>query len=705
MLRLFVTLNTANGKNDLMYNWGNLEIVLTLDKSLKILDSYRFCLYNDQLMLLGDAQTGDPTVERGSRSLQVKFEDGHIWIPGHYFLLVRIGDAKILRFDLTLNEHCTFQVDEPKYFSKLSTEDILSGRLCRKRFEWKALSQEPGIRQWKEWLIRRAQLNELNVCRNNNGIRGLSFNSNLLLESPRPTANTLSVSFLKDVAELEGELKGAYCADFVDDTKINSYERLHNFFKDSTAALNPFSLGENETSKVYCFYQVGRLTSNEGKTLSAKIRTYWPSSRSSAIFCGTRQEIKSLLDENPSWQDYFPQENRLEELPYTCEEFIHCFFNMIHCSNIPFSPEATDKMCRLIVDAYRQGVICQWKKKEIREYLKTQLIPAYCQHAMRQLREGQDESLLFEVRPEDIDESQLITQTSTYMDTLEELNAMVGLDAIKQSIATLSHRMHFYATRRQLGLPTSDGTAFHAIFTGNPGTGKTTVARLLGRTFHSLGLLSRGEVICLDRAKMIGRYVGETEDIMKHILQEARGNVLLVDEAYTLYSNNDNCDYGRHAVECLLDVLSQKEPDMLIIFAGYKREMDKLMSMNPGLVGRFPYKFHFADYDAAQLMQIAENILSKDQYQLTADARAQLEESISDTVANRTENFSNARWVEQFVRNGIIPAMADRVSAASQPLDKTAYQRIEAADVVAAYENYNPRVIELKPRHKVGFTA
>ena len=83
MLRLFVTLNTDNGKNDLMYNWGNLDIVLSLDKTLKTLDSYRFCLYNDQLMLLGDAQTGDSTVERGSRSLRVRFEEGHIWIPGH----------------------------------------------------------------------------------------------------------------------------------------------------------------------------------------------------------------------------------------------------------------------------------------------------------------------------------------------------------------------------------------------------------------------------------------------------------------------------------------------------------------------------------------------------------------------------------------------------------------------------------------------
>jgi stage V sporulation protein K len=158
-------------------------------------------------------------------------------------------------------------------------------------------------------------------------------------------------------------------------------------------------------------------------------------------------------------------------------------------------------------------------------------------------------------------------------------------------------------------------------------------------------------------------------------------------------------------VECLLNVLTQKNPDMLIIFAGYQEEMDRLMSMNPGLVGRFPYKFLFKDYTADELMQIAQSLLSKDEYVLSDEAAQLLRQAIIDTQSQKSKNFGNARWVEQFVQNGIIPALADRLASTPHPFVREVYQRIEAADVRKACEKFNSKTIELKPRRQVGFSA
>lgn len=298
-----------------------------------------------------------------------------------------------------------------------------------------------------------------------------------------------------------------------------------------------------------------------------------------------------------------------------------------------------------------------------------------------------------------------VRQPSGYEESLQELNQMVGLDNIKKSITTIAHQVKIFAERRQQGLPTNTKDVFHAVFTGSPGTGKTTVAKMLGRIYHQLGLLSKGEVICVDRSRIVGRFIGDTEDNVKNLLREAQGNVLFIDEAYSLYSSEGTNDYGRRAVESLLTSLSEKNPDMLVIFAGYKEEMDRLMTMNPGLVGRFPYKFHFRDYTADELMQIAQSLLARDEYMLTDEAEALLLQTIRDTVAQKNKNFGNARWIEQYVSNGIIPALADRLASTAHPFTREVYQRIEATDIQRAYEKFNPKTIELKPRRQVGFSA
>lgn len=703
MTKLYLTLQPQESGKTFTYNYCSVSIELTLDRSLKCSDTYSILLYNSHLMLLCGAKTSDNLIERSGKTFRANFHDNHIWVPGDYFLLLRNGAGMVWRFDICLDETGQFHVQTPYPCPKMSDEDMLSGRLYGKKTQWRLLSNRSGHMQLKRWAIQRAKENELNEMRSSMLEKRIELSDDLLISSRTRPCNNSSIILLMHVCEVDTERKFANCESFYDTTKSNPYEALNEFFDDSHAKSDFLSLIEDSTKRhTYVFSRISALLENGGKTIMKVIRAHWPDGKDSAVFYGSGQEISALLEQNPSLGQIIPKENRLAMEPYSLEEMLHTFFEETASANLTLSPEAVDKACRIISQAYEQGIIGHWQKQDIREYVTQNLKPSYCKNAINGMRTG---GLPLEVQPADIDEAYLLNQSDAYNEALKELQAMVGLKEIKQSILTLSHRVKFFQERRQLGLHCSEGMTYHTILTGNPGTGKTTVAKLLGKIYHSLGLLSKGEVVYADRTTIIGKFIGDTEKNMKQILKEAQGNVLLIDEAYTLYTKGDERDFGRHAVECLLDVLTRKNPDMLIVFAGYKKEMDALLSMNQGLDGRFPYHFHFSDYSVEELMQIAEKLLATDQYELTEEARALLQQTIREAVAGRHESFGNARWVEQLIHNGIIPALADRVSGSPHTTGKTGYQRIESVDVRTAAERFKSKRVEIGRRPAIGFCA
>ena len=386
--------------------------------------------------------------------------------------------------------------------------------------------------------------------------------------------------------------------------------------------------------------------------------------------------------------------------PYSGFELIQAFIKELDNEHLDPSESVMDALSKAILTHHEKGCFSTWSLNSIRRFITEEIAPRYRQRAIADVMS--EKASLPQLEIEDIPLGRLPNSTSEFEDSIKELNEMVGLDDVKKSITTMANQSRFFIERKKAGLRTSNTAAQHAIFTGNPGTGKTTVARMLGKIYHSIGLLSKGDVICADRTRLVGRFIGETEENMKAILEEARGNVLFIDEAYNLYEGTaDRKDYGAKVIDSLLTVLSQPNPDMVIIFAGYEKEMDAMLNSNPGLMGRFPYKYRFSDYDADQLMEIALHLFSKDDYILSNEALAVLRQKIGDTLSQRTKNFGNARWIEQFIMNGVIPAMANRVT-----LDVAKdYQHILPTDIEEGYKKFNPRMIELKPRRQVGFNS
>ena len=613
-----------------------------------------------------------------------------IWLPGNYFLLLRDRtNGSLARIDFEVDESMEIHQQSMTSRAICSIDDILTTSIENTEASWDTLSVTPGTTELRKYALECRQLKIYNEFRKGLSGRELKVNRNLLIY-------TLNRDWNADILQSFQKLAvpGYYYTHIDCNTLYNA--ALQNPYEPLNEKLN------NTSKQVYCLTNPGALLNTGGKVVARQIaeKIKGDSDTHKLWLCGGRQEIESVLDVYPSLKDLFLTGNFLEQQPYTGFELVQAFMKGLYNENLDPSEATMDTLSKVILKRHEQGCFSTWSMSSIRRYITEEVAPRYLHRALSDVMA--EKETLPKLPIEDIPLDLLPNSTTEFEDSIRELNEMVGLDNIKKSITTMANQSRFFIERSKAGFHTSSITAQHAIFTGNPGTGKTTVARMLGKIYHSIGLLSKGDVICADRTRLVGRYIGETEENMKAVLEEARGNVLFIDEAYNLYEGTvDRKDYGAKVIDSLLTVLSQPNPDMVIIFAGYEKEMDAMLNSNPGLMGRFPYKYRFNDYDADQLMEIALHLFAKDEYILDDEAKTVLHHRISDTLAQRTKNFGNARWVEQFVRNGIIPAMANRVTQ-----DSTKdYQHIFASDVEEGYKKFNPRIIELKPHRQVGFNS
>nr|WP_083511399.1 AAA family ATPase [Alicyclobacillus acidiphilus] len=245
-----------------------------------------------------------------------------------------------------------------------------------------------------------------------------------------------------------------------------------------------------------------------------------------------------------------------------------------------------------------------------------------------------------------------VIEKSRLLSLLTELDALVGLDEVKRIVREIFAYVYVQQSRVRQHLK-ADPVVLHMVFFGNPGTGKTTVARLLARLFHECGLLSQGHLVEVERADLVGEYIGHTAQKTREHIKKALGGVLFIDEAYSLARGGDK-DFGREAIDCLVKGMEDYKNQFIAILAGYEREMEWFLSMNPGLPSRFPIHIHFPDYDADALLKIAKRALADRQYRMSVDAEITLRRRIQEVLREvRQEPFSNARWVRNVVEDAV----------------------------------------------------
>ncbi|MDA8375059.1 MAG: CbbX protein [Actinomycetota bacterium] len=287
------------------------------------------------------------------------------------------------------------------------------------------------------------------------------------------------------------------------------------------------------------------------------------------------------------------------------------------------------------------------------------------------------ENTLSDVNEVDID---AIYRESAIQDVLDRLDAeLVGLVPVKTRIREIAALLLVDKLRRQLDL-TAGNPSMHMSFTGNPGTGKTTVAMRMADILHRLGYVRQGHLVAVTRDDLVGQYIGHTAPKTREVLKKAMGGVLFIDEAYYLYKPENERDYGAESIEILLQVMENQRDDLVVILAGYKDRMDKFFESNPGMSSRIAHHIDFPNYNPAELVQIAKLMLAESNYRMSAEA----EEVFSEYVKKRMDmpNFANARSIRNALDRARLRQANRLFNSRGRMLTKVDLMTIEAEDLL-----------------------
>lgn len=235
-------------------------------------------------------------------------------------------------------------------------------------------------------------------------------------------------------------------------------------------------------------------------------------------------------------------------------------------------------------------------------------------------------------------------------DPYEELNSLIGLESVKEEVTSLANFVRIQKQRQDQGLKTAS-MSYHCVFTGNPGTGKTTVARILARIYKDLGIVKKGHLVETDRSGLIAEYVGQTAVKTNAVVDSALNGILFIDEAYALLDGKGG--YGDEAIATLLKRMEDNRDNLVVIVAGYTNEMKTFIDSNPGLQSRFTRYINFPDYTAGELFDIYMTRVNKYSYKLDSDAEKYLRDNLKETVANKSRNFGNGRYVRNLFEKTI----------------------------------------------------
>ena len=685
-----VSIEVMSGREEPICCNGPVSVTIQMKPKIRSrMHRFKCFVYHESFFPMC-ASTEKTLVKRlRDRRMTVELPCDHIWVPGKYILYVNDSfDESLMRIDFTLDSDLRLEAQEPRMIDPCGLEHVLVSCIEVVDSDWHAVAEMPGMTQFRQRVMQARQMVLMNEVRKELGAGALRQCHNLLICTHNDDITPEVMKNFQSMITYDHSFVHVDCSTLYDPTSQYPYEQLSEKFSASSG-------------QVYCLTRIADLLAASGKVVMRRIMEHIRASNGLDYLwiCGSRSEIDELLELYPSLRQSFESDSYIEQQRYTAFDLVQVFFRQLSHEHLGLDDRLKDRLAKTVFQGCKQGAIANWTMADVRRFMAEEVRPRYIQRIIPLTNDYK----VFPLVDDDIPFDKLTSRGSVFEESVRELNGMVGLKDVKDGVRTMANQARFNQDRRQRGLRSDSGIVYHTVFMGNPGTGKTTVARQLGKMYHAMGLLSKGELIAVDRTRLVGQYLGQTEDNMKVVFEEARGNVLFIDEAYNLSTGaDDRKDFGYRVIESLLTILT-KPVDMLVVLAGYTKEMEAMLSSNPGLWSRFPYKYQFDDYDGVQLMEIAKHLFEREDYILTGEAEAELRKDIEHTLKMKPPEFGNARWIEQFVHNGIIPAMADRVYATAC----SDFQRVEAYDIAKAFERFRPKAAPLKPHHKVvsGFSA
>ncbi|MBO4416507.1 MAG: AAA family ATPase [Bacteroidales bacterium] len=373
---------------------------------------------------------------------------------------------------------------------------------------------------------------------------------------------------------------------------------------------------------------------------------------------GEPDGLESVLASNPDLKKHLGQPIYMED--FKPEELFRMVDECCNSRDLKLSPKARTKLEMYILHKYNHrgaGFQNAWL---VQELFDEHIIPAM--YNRLQAFSNPTPEDLQTVEAADI--PMISIATGKEMEALDEL---VGLGTIKTKVKDYLNAVNLAGRRMERGLPTNM-PRLHMAFLGNPGTGKTTVAEIIGKVFASWGILSGGRVIRTERSQLVGQWIGETEHKMRNLLDRARGNILFIDEAYQLVEGaNDRKDYGRIVMDSLLTELGKDNQDMVVILAGYTAPMKRLLESNEGIESRFPNVFNFEDYTTDELVEIGKLMIKKQGFTLTPGAEANMRTIIEAEAEKPSPRFGNGRFVSNLLQNEVLATLGARTAKLDNP--------------------------------------
>ncbi len=385
------------------------------------------------------------------------------------------------------------------------------------------------------------------------------------------------------------------------------------------------------------------------------------------IVAGYPEEMKKFLRSNPGLNSRFAQIVEFDD--YSTEELQTILCNMAQKEGYVLPEDA----------AQRAGVLIQkGKAAGGRDFGNGRFVRNMYESAIRKMatrmmeQEVTSPEQLTTFKPEDFALPESLRkavpeQESTVEELLEELDSYIGLTEVKEQVRKTVALVKVNQLRTQRGIPPLS-TSMHMVFTGNPGTGKTTVARLVGRIYKALGVLPSGHLVEVGREDLVGRYIGETAQKTREVLDSALGGVLFIDEAYALFQSISQ-DYGQEAIDTILRYMENNRDKLAVIVAGYPKEMERFIGSNPGLKSRFTHTIRFENYTVDELMAILELNCVQNGYQMTQAAKTKAAAILAQEMTQNSSNFGNGRVVRNLFEAAVMEQNS-RISALAQPTDE-----------------------------------